>query len=59
MGRKKRKGSFQDLCSLKTFVYIVITLDFETGRVTEEDREEDEREVGYQPWWKKAIAWIF
>ncbi|KAI7858426.1 amino acid permease/ SLC12A domain-containing protein [Circinella umbellata] len=43
----------------RTKVVPMEEVDFETGRVTDADREEDEREVGYQPWWKKAIAWIF
>ncbi|KAI9271489.1 amino acid permease/ SLC12A domain-containing protein [Phascolomyces articulosus] len=34
-------------------------VDFETGRVTAEDREEDEREVGNIPLYKKVLAWIF
>lgn len=33
--------------------------DFETGRVTHEDVEEDQREVGERPWYKQILSWIF
>ena len=34
-------------------------LDFETGRVTDLDVAKDTEEIGYLPWYKRVLAWIF
>ncbi|KAI9498160.1 amino acid permease/ SLC12A domain-containing protein [Zychaea mexicana] len=43
----------------RTKIVPLLEVDFETGRVTAEDREQDEAEIGKMPWYKQILAWIF
>ncbi|KAI8139578.1 amino acid permease/ SLC12A domain-containing protein [Fennellomyces sp. T-0311] len=43
----------------RTKLVPLLECDFETGRVTAEDVEEDEAQIGAVPWYKRILAWIF
>ncbi|CDH48806.1 lysine-specific permease [Lichtheimia corymbifera JMRC:FSU:9682] len=43
----------------RTKVVPLLDVDFETGRVTDLDVAKDTEEIGYLPWYKRALAWIF